>query len=142
MRPTESERGPSAALESIALVRCDSAGLCLGLEAAKVGAMRDLSEDTGAPSLAELLELPEVAAPERPRRRLLEILHPDRRHYIQVDEPVVHFELPTRAIQPCPPLLAARQRANGVRALAWIAEPAGDRLLIILDAWCLPPKAE
>ena len=138
MRPSESERDPSAALESIALVRCESAGLCLALEAAKVGAMRDLSEDTVAPSLTELLELPEVSASERPRRRLLEIVHPDRRRYIQVDEPVVHFQLPTRAIQLRPPLLAARQRINGVRALAWIAEPAGDRLLIILDAWHLP----
>lgn len=140
MRPGESERGSSSASETIVLVRCESGGLCLALEAAKIGAMCDLSEDTEAPSLAELLELPEVAAPERPRRRLLEIIHPDRRRYIRVDEPVVHFELPTRAIQPCPSLLAARQRANGVRALAWIAEPTGDRLLIILDAWRLPPK--
>jgi hypothetical protein len=138
VRLTEPERRASPPLESIALVRCESAGLCLALEAAKIGAMRDLSEDTAAPSLAELLELTEVSGPERPRRRLLEIVHPDRRRTIRVDEPVVHFELPTRAIQPCPSLITARQRANGLRALAWIEETTGDRLLIILDAWRLP----
>ena len=136
MRPTESERGPSLTPESIALVRCESGGLCLALEAAKIGAMRDSSEAT-APSLAELLELPEVAE-QPPRQRLLEIVHPDWQRSIRVGEPVVHVELPVRAIQPLPPLLAARQRTNGVRALAWIAEPTGDRLLIILDAWHLP----
>lgn len=138
MRPIESEGGPSTALETIVLVRCESAGLCLALEAAKVGAMRDLSEDTAAPSLADLLEWPEVPAPERPRQRLLEIVHPDWRRCIRVGEPVVHFELPVRAIQPLPPLLAARRHADGVRALAWIEQATGDRLLILLDAWRLP----
>jgi hypothetical protein len=132
------ERGPSAPLETIGLVRCESAGLCLALEAAKIGAMRDPSE-AAAPSLAELLELPEMPAPEPPRQRLLEIVHPDWRRYVRVGEPVIHFELPARALQPRPLLLAARQRTNGVRALAWIEEPTGDRLLIILDAWHLPP---
>lgn len=135
MRRIEPERRASAPLESIALVRFESAGLCLALEATKIGAMRDPSE-AATPSLAELLELPEVPAP--PRQRLLEIVHPDWRRYIRVGEPVIHFELQTRAIQPCPSLLAARQRANGLRALAWIEEPTGDRLLIILDAWRLP----
>lgn len=129
------ERHPATPLETIALVRCESAGLCLALEAAKIGAMRAPAA-TVAPSLAELLELPEP--PEPPRRRLLEIVHPDWKRTIRVGEPVVHFELPISAIQPLPPLLAARRRANGVRALAWIAEPTGDRLLIILDAWHLP----
>ncbi|BCU06934.1 hypothetical protein [Allochromatium tepidum] len=136
MRPSESERGPSLTLESIALVRCKSAGLCLALEAAKIGAMHDLTEDPTAPSLADLLQQPE--SPEPPRQRLLEIRHPDWRRLVRVGEPVIHFELPVRALQPCPPLLAARQCANGVRALAWIEEPSGVRLLIILDAWRLP----
>ncbi|MTW19945.1 hypothetical protein [Allochromatium palmeri] len=139
MRPIESERAPTSALETIALVRCESAGLCLALEAAKIGAMRDTGADTTAPSLAELLELPEVSVPERPRQRLLEIVHPDWRRLVRVDEPIVHFELAARAIQPLPPLLAARLRPNGVRALAWIEEPTGDRLLIFIDAWHLPP---
>jgi hypothetical protein len=137
VRPIESERGLSSA-PSIALVRCESAGLCLALEAAKIGAMRDLSEDTAAPSLADLLEWPDVSAADQPRQRLLEIVHPHWRRTIRVGEPVAHFALPVRAIQPCPPLLAARRRANGLRALAWIKEPTGDRLLIILDAWRLP----
>ncbi|MCK7576262.1 MAG: hypothetical protein MZV65_10420 [Chromatiales bacterium] len=130
------EHGPSAPLETIALVRCESAGLCLALEAVKIGAMRDPGE-TAAPSLAELLEWPELTAPEPPRQRLLEIIHPDWRRLVRVGEPVLHFELPARAIQPLPPLLAARLRLNGIRALAWLVEPPIERPLIILDAWRL-----
>ena len=122
--------------ETLALVRFESAGHCLALEATKIGAMRNPAE-TAAPSLAELIEWPESTASEPSRQRLLEIVHPDWRRLIRVGEPVVHFELPVRAIQPLPPLLAARLRPNGVRALALLGEPPAERLLILLDAWRL-----
>lgn len=130
------EHGPGAPLETLALVRFESAGRCLALEASKIGAMRNPTE-TAAPSLDELLEWPQSTASEPSRQRLLEIVHPDWRRLIRVGEPVVHFELPVRAIQPLPPLLAARLRHNGVRALALLGEPPAERLLILLDAWRL-----
>ncbi|SDX36544.1 hypothetical protein SAMN05421644_10226 [Allochromatium warmingii] len=119
-----------AALE---LVRCESAGLCCAFEAAKVSALHAVSLAPNAPHLTELLQ--QSALPEAAAQRLLELSLPHgQRRLVRVGEPVIHFSLPTHAIQPLPPLLAVRLRPNGVRALAWIENAGHEQLVIILDA--------
>ena len=120
----------------LALVRCDSAGVCCAFEAAKVSALHAVSADRTAPSLAAWLHQPVVREPTAPRLLELRLPHGQRR-LVRVGEPVIHFSLAARAIQPLPPLLAARLRPNGVRALAWIEDAGNQRLVIILDAWRL-----
>ncbi|NEX21011.1 hypothetical protein G3480_11925 [Thiorhodococcus mannitoliphagus] len=127
-------------VSGIDLVRFGVGALTLAVERVKVRGMCK-TQDPFAPSLATLLQIPQSAAAATPLGRLLEFDHPEGPHSLRVDEPVIHWRLPTSALRPLPPLLAARQSLACVRALAYIGHPPDDRLIIVLDAWQLPRLA-
>jgi len=123
----------------IDLVRFRVGTLTLAVERAKVLGMCE-TQDPLAPSLADLLQMQESAAPTAALGRLLEFDHPDGPHSLRVDEPVIHWRLLTSDLRPLPPLLAARQGLACVRALACAGHPPDDTLIIVLDAWLLPRR--
>lgn len=94
--------------------------------------------DPEAPAVGDLLELAaatsgtdrEPAAPARFRR--LALRGAGLGEGLRVQEPVDRVRLEASAIQPLPPLIAARLRLPLVRALASPGDPAG-AIILILD---------
>ncbi|MBV5276008.1 MAG: hypothetical protein JZU52_21015 [Lamprocystis purpurea] len=111
--------------------------LRLGVAAGQVLAMES-TPDPDAPSIGVLLGLPTgeglpgVVTRAGPAR-LLRLAHPAGVLRVRVQEPVVQVRLPACAIHPLPPLLAARLRLPGIRALAWQQGQEPGALIIILD---------
>jgi hypothetical protein len=117
------------------------------VEARQVRASRPLAGHGEIPALESLLGLPEAepeaepeAGPERvgytAARLMLLMRHPDGDFPLSVRAPLQMQAMATSAIHPLPPLLAARTRIRGLRALALEAE--GATLLVdilsLLDA--------
>ncbi len=120
--------------------------LRLGVAAGQVLAMES-TPDPDAPSIGDLLGLPTgeglpgVVTRAGPTR-LLRLAHPAGALRVHVQEPVVQVRLPASAIQPLPPLLAARLRLPGVRALAWQQGEEPGALIVILDIGDLACEAQ
>ncbi len=120
--------------------------LRLGVAAGQVLAMES-TPDPDAPSIGDLLGLPTgeglpgVVTPTRPPR-LLRLTHPAGSFHVLVQEPVVQIRLPASAIHPLPPLLAARLRLPGIRALAWQQGEGPGALIVILDVGDLACEAQ
>jgi hypothetical protein len=77
-----------------------------------------------------------AARPTPDARQCLSLKRPDRGEddELIVDGPLELVSLPVAAIHPLPPLLAARTRLRGLRALA-IWPPAGeDAIVLLVDA--------
>lgn len=91
------------------------------VEARQVRASRPLAASGGVPALESLLGLPEPADPPSARLMLL-IRHPEGDFPLSVRAPVQMQAMAASAIHPLPPLLAARTRVRGLRALALEAE--------------------
>jgi hypothetical protein len=123
--------------------------LRLAVQASQVLALES-TFDPDAPSIGDLLELPAgegvpgvVTRPEP--TRLLLLTRPAGPLRVRIQEPVVQVQVPAIAIHPLPPLLAARLRLPGVRALAWQQGEGPGALIVILDVGALackePPAA-
>lgn len=95
------------------------------VEARQVRASRPLDGHDGVPALESLLGLPEPG-PEKtdsPGARLMLLMrHPDGEFPLSVRAPLQMQAMAASAIHPLPPLLAARTRIHGLRALALEAE--------------------
>jgi len=121
--------------------------LRLGVAAGQVLALES-TPDPDAPSIGDLLGLPtgEEGLPGVVTRagppRLLRLAHPAGMLRVRVEEPVVQVRLPACAIHPLPPLLAARLRLPGIRALAWQQGQGPGALIIILDVGDLACEAQ
>jgi len=123
--------------------------LRLAVQASQVLALES-TLDPDAPSIGDLLELPigeglpGVVTRAGPAR-LLRLAQPAGMLRVRVQEPVVQVRLPATAIHPLPPLLAARLRLPGIRALAWQQGEEPGALIVILDVGDLackePPAA-
>ncbi|WP_295579857.1 hypothetical protein [uncultured Lamprocystis sp.] len=120
--------------------------LRLAVQACQVLALES-TLDPDAPSIGDLLGLPTgegipgvvtLAGPPR----LLRLAHPAGALRVRVQEPVVQVRLPASAIHPLPPLLAARLRLPGVRALAWQQGEGPGALIVILDVGDLACEAQ
>ena len=122
----------------IDLVLFAAGGLTFAVESAQVRALTAV-EDREAVKLAALLGLSSAATGDRTRqRRLLWLSHPAGEQAVQVEEPVIHCHLSAAALYPLPPLLAARLTLPCVRALAGLAGPLGESLVVVLDSTRLP----
>jgi hypothetical protein len=95
------------------------------VEARQVRASRPLDGHGGVPALESLLGLPEPG-PEKadsPGARLMLLMrHPGGDFPLSVRAPLQMQAMAASAIHPLPPLLAARTRIRGLRALALEAE--------------------
>ena len=122
----------------IDLVFFAAGGLTFAVESAQVRALTAV-EDREAVKLAALLGLSSAATGDRTRqRRLLWLSHPAGEQAVQVEEPVIHCHLSAAALYPLPPLLAARLTLPCVCALASLAGPLGESLVVVLDSTRLP----
>lgn len=99
------------------------------VEARQVRASRPLDGHGGMPTLESLLGLPEPEPEPGPEkagspgvRLMLLMRHPDGDFPLSVRAPLQMQTMAASAIHPLPPLLAARTRIHGLRALALEAE--------------------
>jgi hypothetical protein len=99
-----------------------------GFEARAVRASRPAPTGAAGTDVETLLEL-ELSAGLGPRQ-YLQLKHGDRE--ILVGSPVDLVSLPVAAIHPLPPLLAARCKLNGLRALA--LEPNAENIILLFAA--------
>ena len=93
------------------------------VEARQVRASRPLDGYGGVPALESLLGLPEPEKADSPGARLMLLMrHPGGDFPLSVRAPLQMQAMAASAIHPLPPLLAARTRLRGLRALALEAE--------------------
>lgn len=122
----------------IDLVLFAAGGCTFAVESTQVRALT-AAEDGEAVDLAALLGLSSAATGTQTRqRRWLWLFHPAGEQAVQVEEPVVHCHLSAAALYPLPPLLAARLTLPCVCALASLAGPLGESLVVVLDSTRLP----
>ena len=129
------EPGRAGAISGLDLVLFRWGPLRLAVPASQVAGLGP-DNDPEAPAVGDLLELAatgadrEPAVPARFRRLALRGASPGLG--LRVQEPLDRVRLDAGAIQPLPPLIAARLRLPLVRALANAGDPAG-AIILILD---------
>ena len=115
--------------------------LHLAIQASQVAGL-ELATDPGVPTIGDLLAWSPgaglSAGPAPPRQ--LHLAWPGGALRVRVQEPVTQVRLPLTASHPLPPLLAARLRLPGVRALAFRQIAGTGALTLILDAQSLPSR--
>lgn len=124
----------STGADGIELVCCHAGGYQVALPAASVLGLAAATGDPAVPALAVLLGL--AAGADAGRARELCIAPdaddppPTLVRRVRVAEPVTRLRLPAGALQPVPPLLAARLRLPALHALALSGSPP--TLLLVL----------
>lgn len=143
---------PDYATATLDMVLFTAGGWRVGLEARHVCGSRpalSLSADPRSTATADAATwfglTPMDEMPAARQCLTLKPLPPDDVREIQVAVPVDLVSLPARVIHALPPLLAARTRLLGLRALALAADPLGtDRLILLFDTTRLracPPSS-
>ena len=125
---------PEALREALPVVLFSVGGWRMGVEARLVRGLRPATEiaPETAPegALAAALGLAQVSG-SLSGAHCLTLKRAEQDKEIRVDAPVDLLNLPIAAIYPLPPLLAARTRLRGLRALA-IRPEAGEKALTLL----------
>jgi hypothetical protein len=113
-----------------------ASGWHIGFEAAAVrGARPVIAPPENAVAIETLLGLPAGSAPTGLAQWLdIKCPQPSQNREILVGGPVELLTLPVSAIHPLPPLLAARNRLHGLRALALAADIHAGRLMLLFAA--------
>ena len=117
----------------LAVVLFSAGGWRVGIEARQVRSSRPASESGQSGELAAALGLPAVAGSPL-NRQFLTLKRPEQDKEILVDAPVDLLKLPVATIHPLPPLLAARTRLRGLRALAIRSDADEEVLTLLFDA--------
>ena len=124
--------------ETLAVVRFCTGGWRVGVEARQVRGSRPATEESPGGEFATVLGLPAVAASLLGRQYLTlkRSIRDEAEGLVEilVDAPVELLSLPVATIHPLPPLLAARIRLHGLRALAMQAEAGEKALTLLFDA--------
>ncbi len=121
----------------LAVVLFSAGGWRVGIEARQVRSSRPASESGQSGELAAALGLPAVAGSPLGsplNRQFLTHKRPEQDKEILVDAPVDLLKLPVATIHPLPPLLAARTRLRGLRALAIRSDADEEVLTLLFDA--------
>jgi len=123
---------PQAPLAALDVVLCRAGVWPVGIEAGQIGGSRRCEPaDAATPALAALLDLPGGDSGDR---QVLALKASGGE--IRVAGPVELRALPAACIHPLPPLLAARCRLPGLRAVAL----EHGRLVLLIDLSDLPPR--
>lgn len=121
--------------EVLAVVLFSVGGWRAGVEARQVRGLRPTAAGTPEGELAAALGLlPTAGSPVAGQCLTLKRAGQDKDKEIRVDSPVDLVSLPVAAIHPLPPLLAARSRLSGLRALAIRLDQGEKSLALLFDA--------
>lgn len=116
--------------ETLEVVLFYAGGYRTGFEASLVRATRPAASESTDTPIEDLLGLA-PSAHGRPRQSV-QLKRADEDRHILVERPVDLTRLPPSAIHPLPPLLSARCKLNGLRALA--LEPDAASVILLIDA--------
>lgn len=121
--------------ETLDLVLFSAGGWRVGLEARWVGASRLAPAQATGCKMETLLGVASTASttPTAPRQ-YLQLKRLGGSQDVLVGSPVELVSLPASAIHPLPPLLAARTRLRGLRAIALQTNAGAKALVLLFDA--------
>ncbi|MBF0626769.1 MAG: hypothetical protein HQL91_00970 [Magnetococcales bacterium] len=110
-----------------------SVGACrIGIEAARVRACRFATPLDAETTIPMLESFPELHHSPAPAWMVLELVHADLALQWRIPGPVALQTLPAHLIHPLPPLLIARSRLPGLRALAF-PESGPARMVLLIE---------
>lgn len=123
--------------ESIELVQFSMLGHWAGVAADQVAPVRSDVCPSGSVAVETLVGMAPAQAPATARRVLLNVLKGAQGNavLVAVETTADLVRMPCSAVHPLPPLLGARHRLQGLRALGWHADGRGDPLVLLFD-WC------
>ncbi len=124
--------------QSLAIVLFSAGGWRFGVEASKVRSSHPALQETANDETATILGFSSGRSSARSRQYLvLKRLENDQE--VIVDSPVDLVNIPVAAIHPVPPLLAARIKLNGLRALLMPQRNMAETVVLLVDSDILRP---